>query len=135
MTLSRVLPLLLFLILLTAAGVLPGCGRIQTDQSLQTGDIQIGMTVEPAQPAVGSATLIITLTDASGQPIDDAHLEIEGNMTHAGMTPVMAQGSSGSNGRYQVPFEWTMGGDWIVTVKATLADGWTVSREFPVAVQ
>lgn len=126
-----ILPLLIFI----AAGILPACGRIQTDHSSRSGDIRIELAVEPAQPAVGPATLTVTLTDASGQPIENAYLEIEGNMTHAGMRPVLAQVNSGSNGRYQAPFEWTMGGDWIVTVKATLADGRTISRQFPVAVK
>lgn len=133
-TFSKVFPISLFLIL-TTAGVLPACGRIQTDQSSQTGDIQIELAVEPAQPAVGPAALTVTLTNASGQPVENARLEIEGNMTHAGMTPVLAQVSSGSNGQYQAPFEWTMGGDWIVTVKATLADGQIISRQFPVVVK
>ena len=126
-----ILPLLTFI----AAGILPACGRIQTDQSFQTADIRIDLAVEPDQPAVGPADLIVILTDASGQPIENASLEIEGNMTHAGMTPVLAQVRNGANGRYQVPFEWTMGGDWIVTVKATLADGRTISRQFPVLVK
>lgn len=126
-----ILPLLTFI----AAGILPACGRIQTDHSSRSGDIRIELAVEPAQPAVGSAALLVTLTDASGRPIENARLEIEGNMTHAGMTPVLAEVSHGSNGRYQAPFEWTMGGDWIVTVKATLADGQIISRQFPVTVK
>lgn len=134
-TYSKASSILLFLILSISAGVLPACGRIQTDQSLKTSDIRLELAVEPAQPAVGPAALLVTLTDASGRPIEDASLDIEGNMTHAGMTPVLAQVSSGSGGRYQAPFEWTMGGDWIVTVKATLADGRTISRQFPVVVK
>ncbi len=135
MTFSKVFPVLLWLILVVTAGILPACGRIQTDQSFQTADIRIELVVEPAQPAVGPAALIVTLADASGQPIENARLDIEGNMTHAGMTPVLAEVSSGSGGRYQAPFEWTMGGDWIVTVKATLADGQIISRQFPVTVK
>ena len=56
-------------------------------------------------------------------------------MTHAGMVPVFAQTTGGKNGRYVVPFEWTMGGDWTVTVDVSLEDGRTISREFPVTVE
>lgn len=92
------------------------------------------MVVEPEQPAVGPATLIFTLTDESGQPINNATLKIEGNMTHAGMTPVFGEATTGANGRYEIPFEWTMGGDWFVTANITLPSGQEISREFPVTV-
>jgi len=114
--------------------LLSACGRIQQNQS-QSIDATLEMTLEPAQPAVGPAHLIFTLTDAQGQPINDATLAIEGNMTHAGMVPVVTQAESGLAGRYSAPFEWTMGGDWVVTVETTLADGRHFSREFPVTVQ
>jgi len=114
--------------------LVPACGRIQTGQE-QDSEVSIELTVEPAQPAAGPAQLIITLTDQNGQPIDNAVLEIEGNMTHAGMVPVFAQTTDGENGRYVVPFEWTMGGDWTLTVGVLLEDGRTISREFPVTVE
>ncbi len=113
---------------------LSACGRIQQNQA-QPPDVTLEMTFEPEQPAVGPTQLIFTLTDGQGRPINDANLAIEGNMTHAGMVPVVAQVESGETGRYVVPFEWTMGGDWVVTVETTLADGRHFSREFPVTVQ
>lgn len=112
-----------------------GCGRIQSGPSSEATDISVEFSVEPADPAVGPSQLRLTLTDGRGQPVDDATVNIEGNMTHAGMTPVLAQASGGENGQYLVPFEWTMGGDWIVTVEVTLADGRVVTREFPVVVE
>lgn len=122
--------LLLFLLLVS----LIACGRIQQN-SATSDDITIEMAVEPSQPNVGPAQLVISLFDANGQPVDNAALAIEGNMTHAGMVPVLAEASESEAGRYTVPFEWTMGGDWIVTVEATLPDGRQVSQEFPVTVQ
>lgn len=112
-----------------------GCGRIQTTSPADGADLSVDFSVEPAEPAVGPTQLRIILTDAQGQPVDDATLNIEGNMTHAGMTPVFTQRSGGDKGQYLVPFEWTMRGDWIVTVEVTLADGRGVTRQFPVVVQ
>jgi hypothetical protein len=94
----------------------------------------VEFAVEPADPAVGPAQLLMTVIGPDGQPIDDATLDVEGNMTHAGMTPVFAQTSGGEDGQYVVPFEWTMGGDWLLTIEITLADSAVVSREFPVTV-
>ncbi|RME74749.1 MAG: hypothetical protein D6784_09365 [Chloroflexi bacterium] len=119
-----------FLLSLT---LLTACGRIQPAPADTTG-VQIELAVDPASPAVGPARLLVTLTGPDGQPIDGATVEVEGNMTHAGMTPVFAQTTASEQGRYTVPFEWTMAGDWIVTVRVTLPGGEQVRREFPVRV-
>jgi hypothetical protein len=123
------------IIIVTFVLLVAGCGRIQTNPPAEGPDLSVDFSVEPADPAVGPTQLRITLTDDNGQPVDDATLNIEGNMTHAGMTPVFAQTSGGEDGQYLVPFEWTMGGDWIVTVEMTLADGRVVTRQFPVVVE
>ena len=82
----------------------------------------------------GAATLTIHVTNAAGQPVEDAAVTVEGNMTHAGMTPVLANGQGGPDGLYSVPFNWTMAGDWVVTVKVTLPDGRQAQADFPVGV-
>lgn len=125
---------MILIVILLTGGLLPACGRIQPDQAEENG-LNLEMIVEPEQPAVGPAQLIFILTDEAGQPINGAILNIEGNMTHAGMVPVITQATAGRAGRYVAPFEWTMGGDWIVTVEATLTDGREFSRQIPVSVQ
>jgi hypothetical protein len=118
-----------------AAGLVAGCGRIQTGGPEAATDVTIDLAIEPAEPVVGPSQLVVTVTDSAGQPLDNAILEIEGNMSHAGMVPVLAETTTGDDGRATVPFEWTMGGDWLVTVQATLPDGQTATQEFPVTVR
>jgi hypothetical protein len=125
---------LILLIAVLFGGLLTACGRIQQSQPENADEVTLDMALEPDQPVVGSTSLIFTLTDQAGQPINNATLKVEGNMTHAGMTPVFGEASTGKDGRYVVPFEWTMGGDWFVTVDVTLPDGQEISREFPVTV-
>ena len=43
----------------------------------------------PTPPAVGPARLIISLTDSAGVPVEGARVVVEGNMSHAGMVPVV----------------------------------------------
>jgi nitrogen fixation protein FixH len=86
-------------------------------------------------PAVGGdATVTITLTDADGQPIPDATVEVIGDMDHHGMMPISGTGQHTEEGRYVVPLRWTMAGDWLVTVTATLADGRAVEQTFDQVV-
>ncbi len=111
---------IVFLLLLTAC---------QRGGSADMPEIGLLLEIDPSPPTVGLAMLTLTLTDANGQPISDAKLDIEGNMSHAGMTPVFSQATEFEPGKYRAPLELTMGGDWFVLVKTTLPDGRTFERQ------
>jgi uncharacterized protein (DUF2141 family) len=115
--------------LLLVVFVVAGC-RAQATQS--TGNLDI--TLEPPTTKTGQVTLTLIVKDPQGRPVDNAKLDIVGDMTHAGMTPVNGKIEGGKDGRYSVPFEWTMGGDWILTVKATLPDGSVTTKTFNLSI-
>ena len=119
---------------LIVLSLLLGSCRRSTQPNVEAANVNMALAVRPPAPAVGPATLLITLTDTADDPINGAVLEIRGDMVHAGMEPVLASVDAGQNGIYEVPFEWTMAGDWIVTVTASLPDGRTVTREFDLTV-
>ena len=114
--------------------VLSGCQRESAEEAGGDAAINIDLRTEPDPPMMGEATLYVTLEDAGGEPIHDASVSIRGDMDHAGMVPVIRDVEGGEAGVYTVPFEWTMGGDWIVTVEVMLADGTEVSETFDLAV-
>ena len=116
-------------ILLLFALTLAGCR-----QSAQTATAEIGIDLQAEALTVGKTTLVVTLTDANGQPLSAQKVEVRGDMTHAGMQPVLAESSNGENGMYEIPLEWTMSGDWIVTVKATMPDGAVAEEHFDLSV-
>lgn len=90
------------------------------------GDMSLMMDVgiSPTPPGVGPARLIITLRDTTGAPVADASIAVEGNMSHAGMVPVLDTARMEAPGQYLVEdFGFTMAGDWILTLEATLPDG------------
>lgn len=112
-----------------------GSGCARESQRAAVEDLQISLTAVPFPAVIGPARLVIRVQDSAGNPLDDAVLSIKGDMTHAGMTPELVELQGGGEaGYYNVPFEWTMGGDWIVTVEATLADGRTARQRFEMAV-
>ena len=101
-----------------------------------TGDAYgVTLVIEPSPPAVGPGTVIATLKDEGGLPVDGARLDIEANMSHAGMVPVLAGTTESRDGLYRVPLTWTMAGDWYVDVVFTLPDGSRVVRRYPVGVK
>lgn len=123
---TRFIPLLLLIPL-----ILVGCRESQ-QESTDTADLLIDIAYEPDPPSAGEATLLVFVTDADGSAVDDATVEVLGDMTHAGMMPELREIEGGEDGLYRVPFTWTMGGDWILTVTATLPDGASAEREFEV---
>ena len=121
-------------LILLAATLLVACGR---EKSTNTGNLNV--TLIPAPGKDGQA-VTIQLTDASGQPVTDAVVSIEGNMQHAGMAPVTVNGvrddaDGVKDGKYQVPFRFTMLGDWVLTVSSERADGTKVQQDINVTAR
>lgn len=86
--------------------------------------LALHLAISPTPPVVGPARLLLTLTDRNGQGVEGASIQVEGNMSHAGMVPVLENAVQEGEGRYAVAaFRFTMAGDWILAVKATLPDG------------
>jgi len=127
----------LLLAALVVLALLPaGCQRASqqtpADQALE---ITATLTIDPDPATVGPASLQVQLTDASGAPIEGAtDMKLKGDMSHAGMQPVLAEASGGVDGVYEAQWVWTMAGDWFVTVTAILPDGRTLVRRFDLAV-
>jgi hypothetical protein len=111
-----------------------GCGRMQPAGSAPQDGFTVTLTTQPAPPVVGAGMLVVSLRDPAGQPVAGARLQIEGNMNHAGMKPSYGKVTAAEGGQYTITLPWTMAGDWIVDIKATLTDGRVISRRFPVAV-
>ncbi len=100
---------------------------------------QAALAIDLLPPEPGASYLQVRVTDAAGAPVTDAQVSLEGNMNHAGMVPVISAAVSDdadgiADGVYQVPFEFTMLGDWIITVSVTAADGATASTDVDVSV-
>lgn len=108
-------------LLLLIVSILAACGSDNKEAKVVE-NLQIQLAVNPDPPMVGESTLMITVADAAGKPIDGAAVAVHGDMDHEGMEPVDSETSASENGVYHVPFEWTMGGGWILDVTITLPD-------------
>src|SRR6185295_15650151 len=114
------------LMILTLAGSLTAaCHR---SGASNTAVISIEHEVTPQPARVGPASITLKLAYASGRALSGALITLEGNMSHPGMGPSFGKANEVAPGKYQAPLEFTMGGDWIVLVHLTLADGQKVER-------
>ena len=62
--------------------------------------------------------------------LNGARVELEGNMSHPGMSPVIVRQRKIEPGKYRGTLEFSMAGDWIVLVHITLPDGQRVQQQF-----
>jgi hypothetical protein len=110
-----------------------GCTR---RSARQPGDesVELALKMAPDPARIGSAQVHISLEGAHGQVITGARLVLRGDMTHAGMQPVLAEAEEVEPGVYMATMEWPMAGDWVLTVDGILADGTSFSRQLDFRV-
>ena len=116
-----------YLLIIVIFSLLSACGGRNSAQS-SSNDYDI--SVEAGSTTVGKTDLMVTVKDQNGTAINDATVRIKGDMSHAGMQPVLGESATASNGVYTIPYEWTMAGDWFVTIDVTFADGSTATERF-----
>jgi hypothetical protein len=94
--------------------------------------LTVAAQITPRPARVGQATVTLLVTDATGALVNGVRIKLEGNMSHAGMTPEFADAAEFEPGRYRANMNLPMAGDWIVLVHLTLADGTKVERQFDI---
>jgi YtkA-like len=88
--------------------------------------------VSPQPPRVGPLTITLRVADVSGKPATGVRINLEGNMSHPGMTPVFADAKETSPGQYSSTTELSMAGDWYFVVHITLPDGRKMEHQFEI---
>lgn len=117
---------LIFALSLLTGLSLIACNGQATDS--QTDSLGILLATEPDPPQSGLVDLTISVTDAHGQPIDNADLFIIADHTEMrGMTITETAAAQG-DGRYQVTVDFVHGGNWRVTVQVN-QDGTNLALE------
>lgn len=125
---------LLLAVALAFGPLLVGC-RPPEGASRTSGDGQAEVTVAvEVEPRLGASPVTVDLRGVSG-PVTGAEVEVTGDMTHAGMIPVLRDTIEIEPGLYQADdFEFTMAGDWIVTAEVVLPGGDRASGELRTTV-
>ncbi|MCK6578737.1 MAG: DUF4198 domain-containing protein [Anaerolineae bacterium] len=115
----------LLLLLLTAC---------QGAASPTTGEVSFELVaLEPDTQIVGEVTLVLRVLRGEA-PLAGAQVAVQGDLRRAGVLPVQGGGQTDSAGVVRVPFEWTTGGDWVVTVTITTPDGQQRAGQFELTI-
>ena len=119
----------IFVAACVAALAAMGCHR--ASESFR--DISVQETISPRPVRVGEATIAIQLAEASAKPVTHARIDVEGDMSHPGMSPIFATATETSPGMYTAQLDFNMGGDWVVLSHIVLADGRKLERRIDVS--
>jgi YtkA-like len=101
-------------------------------QPAQARDLKFEWTLTPAPVSVGTARLQLRVLDAAGRPVRGAQLQIEAQMAHPGMMPLVVVATERSEGLYEAELQFSMGGDWILVVEGSLSNGARVHHRIDV---
>jgi len=95
-------------------------------------DLTVTHEVAPDPPRVGLSAIKLKVADASGKPATGIRIKLEGNMSHAGMSPVFATANETEPGQYSSRMDLSMAGDWYVVVHLILPDGRELDHQFEI---
>ena len=84
---------------------------------------------DPKPARIGVNTFTVTLKSTGGERLGGAQVSLEGDMSHAGMSPVFGETREIVPGRYQGTLNFNMRGDWTVLFHIKLANGETFDRQ------
>ncbi|MER3457858.1 MAG: hypothetical protein C4309_03750 [Chloroflexota bacterium] len=78
---------------------------------------KVVLTTSPDPPLSGNVELVLTVTDANGQPIPDADVYVFAD--HTEMSGMMMQGKATAQGggRYAITANLSMSGTWKISVQ------------------
>jgi hypothetical protein len=119
---------LVFTLAGSVAFALVGCRR----PGISADNILIHEEIHPQPVRVGEVTVAIRVADAEANPVTDASIMVEADMTHPGMSPVFAAAKEKAPGTYESKMNFAMGGDWVVLLHIQLGNGTRIERQMDV---
>jgi hypothetical protein len=115
-------------VLLAACG-----GAAQPTEAASAKPVNIVVSTDPNPAAVGDVEMVFTITDADGNPIEGAQVDV--GAEHPSMAGMGMSGAAveQGGGKYSIKANFSDAGDWVLTVNVR-KDGLDYKEEidFPV---
>lgn len=107
------------------------------DNDSQSGNSneQVSLTTSPNPARAGQVTFTIAVHDTQGNPVDNAQVAFDLNMTTMNMGKQSGTATSQGNGNYAAMGNLSMRGPWRVSTKVTMPDGNLLNKDFVVNAQ
>ena len=104
----------------------PVGGGASSAVSSQAGGLTLAAALDPDPPRQQGNSLLLTVTDTGGKPVDDAEIKVAFDMAAMGSMPAMhsdARVRREGHGRYRAEFDLPMAGTWSPEVAVRSARG------------
>ena len=111
---------------------------METQDRLRAGPFQVAVVVNPEVPMIGNNTVMVSVADAAGAPVDGAQVAITAIMRAMGSMPEMrvpAEMTQTGPGQYEGDFSLSMDGSWPLTVRIEKADVGAATLVFDMATR
>ena len=95
--------------------------------------VNIKVETSPAPAMMGDMEVILSITDANGNPIEGAQVDVTAD--HVDMTGMTMGGTAPEQGggRYAINANFSMSGNWVLTITVRKAElDYTEDIEFPI---
>jgi len=114
--------------------LLAACGSAATPATISSKPVNMKVETSPNPPMMGDIELILTLTDANGNPIEGATVDVSAD--HTDMTGMDMSGAATEQGggKYAINANFSMSGNWKLKVYVR-KEGLDYSEEIPLSVQ
>ena len=123
-------------LVLVLSVVLAACGSAPTSAPENSAKpVNIKLESKPSPVSVGDAELILTITDASGNPIEGATVDVSAD--HIDMSGMSMSGAATDQGfgKYSINTNFSMSGNWKLTVYVRNAQGLDYKEDIEFKVQ
>jgi nitrogen fixation protein FixH len=109
--------------------------RVMSLSSTANNSEQVSLTTDPNPLRMGNANFIISVKDEKGQPVKNATVAFDLNMTAMNMGTQQGTATPQGDGTYAATGKLTMRGPWKVSTKITMPDGKLMNKDFTVEAQ
>ncbi len=109
--------------------------RVMSLSSTGNNSEQVSLITDPYPLRLGPANFIIAVKDEKGQPVKNAKVFFDLNMTAMNMGTQQGQAAAQGDGTYAATGRLTMRGPCKVATKITMPDGKTINKDFDVNAQ
>jgi len=108
---------MIFISMLVALSVLlAACGSAATPAPTSSKPVNIKFETNPNPATMGDMELVLTITDANGQPIEGAKLDVSVDHTDMSGMGMSGLATDQGSGKYSIKANFVMSGNWKLTV-------------------
>ena len=96
--------------------LLAACGSTVTPAATASRPVNIKMETDPSPAIMGDMELVLNITDANGNPIEGATVDVSADHTDMSGMNMSGLATDQGGGRYSIKANFSMSGNWKVTV-------------------